>query len=397
MRRFRVVPLLLPTTALLLACGGAAETRGETTTSPANDHSEDANTKETPAATRLPSRDLVRRLMTETGASGEAVLKALYPLRDKLNEHGELSEEDFLKVGVQLATTDSRLADRIARGERNAMLDMERYIRKRTRGDCEGVSDGYGFDRETPLQVGRAAAGSQLFMGTLICPANRLAKIKERSSGATGKYKRPNQDNTDLPLDTWTVQCGPKTYTIYSDVYTRGRFCAPNGFEIVPLRAREAYGLSWDAFKKKEFEDALTLVNEAIDKGGPVAEFLEHRAFIELELGKTKAARTTLRSALRASPQHEGIALNWAGVEFHQGTPRQADAAFKQVLKTIPPSHQNYRLAWCMAAETKAKLRSRKERARGRQMAKEGCAANDEGNERCCAMQAANDVDDVSE
>lgn len=111
---------------------------------------------------------------------------------------------------------------------------------------------------------------------------------------------------------------------------------------MVPESARKPYRKALDAFKKKQYDKSLKLVNEALQIEPRYADALALRGFLELNTANIAPAEQDFEQAIHFDP-NDGTAYLGLSVAYnHEGRFDDAMRASQRTLSLIPKSWQAY-------------------------------------------------------
>ncbi len=105
--------------------------------------------------------------------------------------------------------------------------------------------------------------------------------------------------------------------------------------EADPMFPWPDFALGYDAMCAGEWEQALTLLQRAHDKGFPANQLLGRRTLLLMALGRFEEAETLLRADLQSNPSNLSTAILMAEVLIRQDREFEADEALKNAVASF--------------------------------------------------------------
>lgn len=315
----------------------------------------------------------------------------------KLHERAlQLVEEGLKRIPSSRTLAKMRIEARAAleneQAESPAELKGTRVRYSRDPSDtaedrCEGLPENFGLSELFPIEV-----GSIMPMARLVC-SDGTTPMHERQGnlgGFKGTTTSPaggmsfGKEPADI-IDSYTVQCPSRAFTVYFNKYRSGRPCAPPGLRFIP---EEAFGALVQAWKHKREGDLATAIGEA-EKARVAAPDVE-RVYLELLDLMSRghdipAALTVVSEGVKSVPDSANLRLNLAGLLMRFEQAEEAEKEIDALLARLKVAGDQRLLpaSLCTKASIAHALGKTEEVAKYR---KEAC---EWGYERCCIAEEA--------
>jgi tetratricopeptide (TPR) repeat protein len=228
---------------------------------------------------------------------------------------------------------------------------------------------GYGTHMARPLRWGPTVNGG-LYFGRLVCPNGGLATARSTARGPNARER----------AQEWHVRCPGEEadHVWYSMPGMCGDPCPPEGFQVIPEGALEAYAASMDALEAGDLKKALGKAREAT-RLAPVNELLTSwQGNVLVQAGEAREAVPLFEAAVRMNPDDPEPKLYLAMAQRAAGFTAPYHAAVADLLSKLQAAHPLVPQLKCLQAEH---LRAQGKEDEAMTLATESCRAGYEG---CC-------------